>query len=78
MAKTLEDELKTLLGIADPVRRFRYLQRLTKRTGLFQERVIALKAEALREIKASDPDLTWDQVGAMFGISGSRAHKLAS
>lgn len=76
--KALEEELQASLGIADPVKRFRRLDRLKTNTIKFSEAIANAKADTVREMRARNPQPTWEEIGAELGLSPQRVHKMAN
>ena len=75
MTETLDTAATTLIAaveeIGDPVERYQAVKELESRLDTDLKRV---KAEITKSLKEGR---TWDQVGALLGVTGSRAEQIS-
>jgi len=68
--------LETALSIADPERRLAALDTIQRNTDDVAARIRAARAEAVREL--ADDGWTWEDIGALLGVTRQRAQQIAA
>jgi hypothetical protein len=76
MAPRPEDLLADVVALEDPVDRFRALTELDAAAREFPVALRAARAEAIAELRRSGR--SWDEIGALLGISKARAWQLGA
>lgn len=71
---TVTDLLETVRAIPEPQARALAAEHALEALSAQADELRAVRAAAVLELKDGR---TWDEVGALFGVSGSRAHQLA-
>lgn len=69
--------LEAVVRVPDPRDRLRKLRTLEDGISDLADRLRVLKREAIVELRAEDPRPTFEQIGELLGVSGSRAEQLS-
>lgn len=69
--------LEAVVAVPDPRDRLRRIRTLEDGIGALGDRLRESKRTAILELRALDPRPTWEEIGELLGVTGSRAEQLA-
>lgn len=69
--------IAALRRIKDPAERIRAIRAVQDGLGREAEQLRSLLRDTILELREQTPRLTWDEVGALYGVTGARATQLA-